>query len=242
MPNPNLRVRNSMSESVYSLSSCERVPSYSHSMNDNANPNSSLRRSLPYPQLFAIYTELINEWFQGRWLTFADDHQETYLTLDSTTEELLTTQTAIDGYYVTSGRTSLISKPECLLIRTKSKSKTLLLPNSVVSIDSLLDKNVTQKLLPYKLLAIICYSNETNSKLMFYKDKQSNYWNVFYDQSIVSPSHSNVLSDEQQFQLESFIQKNSRMNYINTSKFISPLSALCNHPIIYVYIPATMNH
>jgi len=83
-------------------------------------------------------------------------------------------------------------------------------------------------------MAILCHSNETNSKQMFYKDFQSNSWYIYYDQSMFSHSHSNILSNEEQYQLESFIQQK---NPIDLSKFTPPLSTLCNHPIVYVYIP-----
>jgi len=73
---------------------------------------------------------------------------------------------------------------------------------------------------------------------MFYKDFQSNSWYIYYDQSILSHSHSNILSNEEQYQLESFIRQE---NHIDLSEFTSPLSALWSHPIVYVYMPEKSN-
>ncbi|CAF3423615.1 unnamed protein product [Rotaria sp. Silwood1] len=237
MPNPNRPLGNDFFDSNYSSSIAQSIPSPSHSLRPNTNTSTSTRKSLSYPELFAIYNEIVNEWFQVEWLIFVDNHKETYLTLDYNTKDYITVQMAIDQYYLKSGRTLLVFQPECLLIRTRTKSKSLFLPNSNISIHNLLENNNSQRLSRYKLLAILCDSNETNSKLMFYKDKQSNNWYVYYNQSISSPSHSNILSNDEQYQLESFIQHNNQINHIALSKFTSPLSALFNHPIIYVYIP-----
>ncbi|CAF0814364.1 unnamed protein product [Rotaria sordida] len=237
MPNPNRSLQNNFSDSNYSSSIAQTMPSPAHSFKQNTKSSTSTTKNLSYPHLFAIYNEIVNEWSQIQWLIFVDNHKEIYLTLDINTKECLTVQMAINQYYLTSGRALLFSRPECLLIRTKSKSKSLVLPNSIISIDNLLENNIAQQLFRYKLLAILCDSIETNSKLMFYKDKQSNNWYVYYNQSISIPSHSNILSNDEQIQIESFIQENNQINHINLSKFTSPLSALHNHPIIYVYIP-----
>jgi hypothetical protein len=214
------------------------MPSSSHSSRHNNHSHTTARKSLSYPQLFAIYNEIVNEWCREQWFTFVDNRTETYLTLDSKTNELVTVQTAINQYQLTSGKTLIRSQPECLLIQTKSNAKSLFIPNSMISLENLCDNNSDIKLCRYKLMAIVCHSNETNSKLMFYKDFQSNSWYIYYDQSILSHSHSNILSNEEEYQLESFIQQK---NHIDLSKLTSPLSALCHHPIIYVYIPEKSN-
>ncbi|CAF2424589.1 unnamed protein product [Rotaria sp. Silwood2] len=237
MPNLNQPLGNNFIDSNYLSSSAQPMPSSLHLSKQNTNSSTSTKKSLSYPQLFAIYNEIVNEWSQVEWLIFVDNHKETYLTLYTNTKEYITVQMAISQYNLKSGTTLLVSLPECLLIRTKSKSKSLFLPNSNISIDNLLENNISQQLFRYKLLAILCDSSETNSKLMFYKDKQSNNWYVYYNQSILSPSHSNILSNDEQFQLESFVQQNNEINHIDLSKFTSPLSALLTHPIIYVYIP-----
>jgi hypothetical protein len=234
MPNPNEAVRNNFSHSDYSPSTYISMPPIPQSLKRDTNSHISSRKSLSSPQLSAIYKEIVDEWYNEKWLTFVDNHTETYLTLDGNTTEFLTTQMAIAGYYLKSGRTSLISEPEILLIRTKSKSKTVFSPNSNISLGNLYENHIGQRLFRYKLLAIICHSNETNSKLMFYKDFRTHSWYIYYDESVTIPAHSNVLSNEEQSQLESIIQVE---NHLDLSYLIFPLSALCNHPIVYVYIP-----
>ena len=241
MPNPNLPFGNNSSDSNYPSSILETMSSSStalHSSQRITNDHTPARKSLLFPQLYAIYSEIVNRWSEEKWLTFADNQEKTYLTLDSHTTEFLTVQMAMDQYYLTSGRNSLLSPPDCLLIRTKSKSKNSFLPNSIISLENLCDNNAAQGSVQYKLMAMICHSNETHSKLMFYKDFQSDSWYIYYDQSISSHSHSNILSNEQQFQLESLIQQK---NHIDLFKLTSPLSALSNHPIVYVYIPEKSN-
>jgi hypothetical protein len=234
MPNPNQTLRDSFSHSNHSPFTSRTTPSSSHSPKRDTNSPISSKKSLSCPQLDAIYSEITNEWYNEQWLTFVDNHKETYLTLDSNPTQFLTVQMAINQYNLKSGRTLLLAQPECLLIRTKSKIKTIFPPNAFISIDNLCDNHTGQKLFPYKLMAIICHSNETNSKLMFYKDFKTNSWYVFYDRSITLPSYSNILSHEEQYQLESVIHQE---NHIDLSNLITPLSALCNHPIVYVYIP-----
>jgi hypothetical protein len=233
MPHLNLSPGNNFN---YPSSVPEPMPSSSlHSSPRDTNSHLSTKHSLSFPQLFAIYTEIVTEWSQEKWLTFVDNHQETYLTLDSHTRGFLTIQMAIDQYYLTSGTNYLLSPPDCLLIRTKSRSENFFIPNSILSLENLCDTNVPHSLFQYKLMAIVCHLNESHSKIMFYKDYRSNNWYIYFDQTISSHSHSNVLSNEQQTELETFIQQQE--NQIDGSKLASPLSALCNHPIIYVYIP-----
>jgi hypothetical protein len=243
MPIPNQPLRNNFSHFDYSSLNFNPMPlSSSHSPNHNTNSHTSTTtKSLSYPQLFAIYNEIVNEWSKIQWLIFVDNHRKTYLTLDSNTNGFVTVQMAINQYHHTSGSMSLLSLPECLLIRTKSQTQGVFLPNSIISIENLCDKNIAQNLFKHKLMAIVCHSNETNSKLMFYKDFHSNFWYIYYDQSISSHSHSNILSNEERHQLELFIQEKDQINHIDLSKFTCPLSALCNHPIVYVYIPAKTN-
>jgi len=238
MPSPNQSLQNNYIHSNNPSSVSKTMSSSSYSSKHNNHSHISTRKSLSYPQLFATYTEIVNEWFNVQWLTFVNNHTETYLTLDSKTNEVLSVQTAINQYHLTTGKMLVRSLPECLLIQTKSKTKTLFVPNSIISLENLCDNYITQRLFKYKLMAIVCHLNETNNKLMFYKDFQSNSWYIYYDQSILSHSHSNILSDEEQYQLESFIQQK---NHVDLSRFTSPLSALCNHPIIYVYIPEKSN-
>ncbi|CAF0898105.1 unnamed protein product [Adineta steineri] len=225
MPIPNQPIRNN----------------FDHSSNYNTNSHQSTKRTLSYPQVFSIYNEIVNEWSKIQWLIFTNNHTKTYLTLDSDADEFVTVQMAIDQYQCTSITTSLISLPECLLIRTKSRTQALFLPNSIISIENLCDTDITQRLFQYKLMAIICSSNNTNNKIMFYKDFQTNFWYIFCEQSIPLHSYSNKLTNEEQCQLELFIQPKDQLNNIDLSKFTSSLSALSNHPIIYVYIPAKNN-
>jgi hypothetical protein len=234
MPSPNQTVQNNYTHSGNPSSIPKTMPTSSHLPMTNTHSLISGRKSLSYPQLFAIHNEIVNEWCKEQWLTFVDDHTETYLTLHSQSHEFVTVQSAINQYHLTSGRTAICSLPECLLIRTESKTKTIFVPNSIISLDNLCDNHIAQSLSRYKLMAIVCHLNEIHRKAMFYKDFQSNSWYIYYDQSTLSPSHSNILSDEEQYQLESFIQQK---HHIDPSKFTAPLCALCNHPIVYVYIP-----
>lgn len=233
MPNPNQYSSDNLLPSLTQSRS-----SYSKSLrSSDLFPKNERKSSLPFPQLFAIYNEIFNEWSQEQWLVFVDNQKETYLTLDFKTHEPLTVQKAIDHYYLKSGTRLLLSQPECLLIRTSSSSKTLFLPNTFISIDNLLDNHDDEESFQYKLLAIICDSAETSSKIMFYRDKHTGFWHIFYNQSISSPSSSDTLSDEEQIIIESFVQPKNQMNSIDISQFTYPLSTLFHHPILYVYIP-----
>lgn len=231
MPNPNQYFLNN-SHSPPSIP--KTLTSSSRSSGHNTHSHTSSRKSLSNPQLFATYNEIINEWCNEQWLTFADGHTNTYLTLDPNVSESLTIQMAINQYDLLTGQTLIDYQPECLLIRTKSKSKTSFIPDSTISLERLLNNRIHERIFQYKLMAIVCHSKETNSKLMFYKDFQSNSWYIYYDQSKILPSHSNILSNDEQYQLELFIQGK---NYNDLFKFSAPLSALCSNPIIYVYIP-----
>ena len=77
---------------------------------------------------------------------------------------------------------------------------------------------------------------------MFYKHSPKNHWYIFYnDQIKLSQLYSNILSDAQQFQLEAILEGNNRTNFIHPSQLSFPLSALCNHPITYVYLVQKIN-
>jgi hypothetical protein len=188
-------------------------------------------RQLFTPFLSTIYTEIVTQWFKEEWLIFPDNHKETFLTLNSDIKDYLTAQMAIDNNSFVNTKLPLLNQPECLLIRTERNHKSLLLPNSIISLKPLLD---TKKSSQGKLIAIICNSLETNSKLMFYKHSPKNQWYIFYDNQFISSS--NLLSNEDQYQLESILEQNSNTNFIHPSQLSFPLSTLCNHPIIYVYL------
>lgn len=228
MPNPNGILRNTPDDPAFIP---RGMPSSSYVPSNDVYSSTTPRKSLSYFQLFAAYNEIVNEWCKERWITFVDQCSETFLTLDATSNSSLTIQHAIDRYHLTSGKTLLRSLPECLLIRADSKNETVFIPNAFLSLENLCS---TQHLLRYQLRAIICHSERTNSKLMFYRTAQINTWFVHHDQSISSSAHSSRLSDDEQYQLESFIQQTYP---VDPWKFSFPLSTLCNHPIIYVYLP-----
>ncbi|CAF0753252.1 unnamed protein product [Adineta steineri] len=190
--------------------------------------------------LSAAYTEINTIWFKEKWLTYSDNHKETFLILDSDRTKYLTVQTAINQKSFINNKLPLICRPECLLIRTQSNNKSLVLPNSTILLEQLFDrKNRSDaKRFQGKLSAIICESNEINSKLMFYKDSIRNHWYVFFnDPTPLSQSYSNMLSNEEQDQLESISEDN--LNYSSQLHF--PLNALHNHPVTYVYIVKNLN-
>ncbi|CAF2072434.1 unnamed protein product [Rotaria magnacalcarata] len=237
MPIPGPSFRNSFSGFNTSSLVTQTTPSGAKSLQNDVTSRKAETKSLSYPQLSAIYNEIVNQWCQEQWLLFVDGQKETYLTLDFKTREFFTVQMAIDHFHLTSSTHLLLSQPECLLIRTQTKSKTLFLPNSSISIENLLENDISQQSFRYKILAIICESHETNSKLMFYNDKQTHAWYVYYNQSISSPSCSNILSNEEQRQIKSFIQQENQLHSNVLSNFALPLSNLYNHPIVYIYIP-----
>ncbi len=183
-----------------------------------------------------IYTELVTQWFKIKWLRFTDNHEETFLILNSDITDYLTVQTAIDQNCFVNTKSSLRDPPECVLIRTEMHSRSLLLPNSMISLEHLLDR--PDGLCLGKLIAIIC--NETTSKIMFYKACSSDRWYIFYnDQRTSSQSYSHMLSDEQQLLLESVMEQHHPQhsrNFIQPSELPYPLSALSNHPISFVYM------
>ena len=209
------------------------VPS-SLSMRDSAG---STKKILSREELSAIYDELTKFWFQEEWLLFDEEDKKTFLILNCPASEFLTVQMAIDQHYLTSGNSSLLFQPECLLVRTKSRTASICPPNATLSLEHLVNPLTNEKRHSYHLLAIICHSAETNSKLMFYKHARSDSWYVYYDQSIVSSSHSYLLSTEEHYQLESFIVPENSSRPLNHPPFRSlPMLALYNHPIVYVYL------
>lgn len=213
-------------------------PSFSYVSQSNRSSVESVKKILSREELYAIFDEIITVWFQEEWLFFDEEQRKTFLTLQCSTTELLTVQMAIDQSYLTSGDHSLLFEPECLLVRSKAKSKSVFFPNSTLSLENLADVDDTDQLHPYHLLAIICHSAETNSKLMFYKHARTNTWYIYYDQSIVSSPHSNLLNADEQQQLESFIVQENSSSPLHLLPFTYlPLSALHNHPVVYVYLP-----
>ncbi|CAF3049260.1 unnamed protein product [Rotaria socialis] len=241
MPIPDSSFRNSFSGFDTSSLATQTTPSGAKSLQNNDTSRKAKTKSLSYPQLSAIYNEIVNQWCREQWLLFDDDQKETYLTLDFKTRGFFTVQMAIDHFHLTSSTHLLLSQPECLLIRTQKKAKTSFLPNSSISIGNLLQNDISQQTFRYKILAIICESHETNSKLMFYKDKQTHDWYVYYNESISSPSCCNMLSNEEHRQIESFIQQENQLHSNDLSNFAPPLSNLYNHPIVYIYIPDKNN-
>ncbi|CAF3620248.1 unnamed protein product [Rotaria socialis] len=241
MPIPDSSFRNSFSGFDTSSLVTQTTPSGAKSLQNNDTSRKAKTKSLSYPQLSAIYNEIVNQWCREQWLLFDDDQKETYLTLDFKTRGFFTVQMAIDHFHLTSSTHLLLSQPECLLIRTQKKAKTSFLPNSSISIGNLLQNDISQQTFRYKILAIICESHETNSKLMFYKDKQTHDWYVYYNESISSPSCCNMLSNEEHRQIESFIQQENQLHSNDLSNFAPPLSNLYNHPIVYIYIPDKNN-
>ena len=234
MPSPTHSPRNSYTHSNNSSPVSRIMPPLSHSLNNTANSSMKSKKSLSFRQLSAIYNEIIYQWSTEQWLEFVDNSTETYLTLKARKNETLPVQTAIDRYHLSTGRILLRIPPECLLIRTESHTKTLFVPNSILSLENLIDDTTAHRLFHYKLMAIISHSHQTNSKLMFYKDPPSNSWSIYSDQPSSSTSALNILSEGEQQQLESFIEE---INPIDPPTLTSPLSALHNHPIIYVYMP-----
>ena len=212
------------------------IPSSTHFVAHESHSARPSKRTLSFPQLFAIYNEITGEWFRSTWLTFTDNHQETYLTLDTEASEFSTLQTAIDEYRL-GPRGPPTALPECLLLRTKSRTKTVFAPNASLSLASLMDQMNARSIDHYRLLAMVSHSDESNSKIMFYRDLPSNAWYVFYERSAACDAHSSRLSDELQNRLESFIPKQHRSIDFDLSLLMdSPLSVLCNHPIVYVYL------
>ncbi|CAF3530021.1 unnamed protein product [Rotaria socialis] len=221
MPIPDSSFRNSFSGFDTSSLVTQTTPSGAKSLQNNDTSRKAKTKSLSYPQLSAIYNEIVNQWCREQWLLFDDDQKETYLTLDFKTRGFFTVQMAIDHFHLT--------------------TKTSFLPNSSISIGNLLQNDISQQTFRYKILAIICESHETNSKLMFYKDKQTHDWYVYYNESISSPSCCNMLSNEEHRQIESFIQQENQLHSNDLSNFAPPLSNLYNHPIVYIYIPDKNN-
>lgn len=209
------------------------MPSVSCSAESNNNSNSPVRR-LFTPFLSTIYNEIVTIWFQEKWLLFVNNHEETFLILYSDITGYLNVQMAINQNCFINSKYPLLKQPECLLIRTEKSNRSLFLPNSIISFEYYCDDGI-KKTSHGKLMAIICESDKTDSKLMFYKHSSTNNWYVFYTKNSKSQTYSNVLSNEQQFQLESILKENYHINFIHPSQLVFPLAALCNHPIIYVY-------
>ena len=214
--------------------------SYANATIPHQPPSSSsttTRRRVSFQQLFATYNEIQTVWFQEEWLSFTNQDTRTYLTLNCRDYDSLTLQTAIDQRLFTVGNQSLLYQPECLILRTTSKTTATVLPNVAVSVDALCHRHAPRTFSSYRLMAMICHSNETGSQVMFYKHFPTNLWYVFYDQSIHCPAYSNILSDHEQTQLEAFLVSPQSTRTRRMAQFTSlPLSLLHNHPTIFVYL------
>jgi len=189
-----------------------------------SNENSHLSVLVSY--LSTVYNEIVEQWCQIKWLRSFDNHQETFLILNPDLTGYLTVQIAINEKCFRNSQFPLLNQPECLLIRTENDNKSFLLPNSIISLENLLNRK--SKFTYGKLIAIIC--NEQNSQIMFYKALSSNDWYIFYNNQ---KNSSRLLTDEQQIQLEAILKQE---NQIQLSQLSFPLSSLCKHPIIFVYI------
>ena len=211
--------------------------SYTNEVIPQKISTTTTKRRVSFQQLFATYNEIQTVWFQEEWLCFTNQDTRTYLTLNCRDDDSLTLQNAIDQRVFTTGNQSLLYQPECLILRTKSKSTATILPNAELSVDALCDRQAPRIFTSYKLMAIICHSAETESQVMFYKHFPTNLWYVFYDQSVHCHSYSNILSDHEQNQLESFLLPNQSTRPRRMTQFTSlPLSLLHNHPTIFVYL------
>jgi hypothetical protein len=215
--------------------------SYSCKLNQHSD---LLLPHLCTPLLSAIYTEIVKIWFKEEWLIFADNHKETFLILKSDIIGCLTVQMAINQNFFINNKLPLLYQPECLLIRTEANNKSLFLANSSISLEHLFHRRrrPTEKLSQGKLIAIICQSNEINRKLMFYKHSIRNQWYILFNASTTSSkSYSKMLSNNEQVQLESILEQNNQTIVNHSSQLPFPLSAMCNHPITYVYIIQKIN-
>ncbi|CAF1042298.1 unnamed protein product [Rotaria sordida] len=237
-PNSSLPIQtNIISSSDYSSTILKTMPS--SSSKSNGNSHLSIKR-LFTPFLSTIYIEIDTIWFQKKWLIFNDNHKETFLILCSDISNYLTVQMAINQNCFVNSKLPLRNQPECLLIRTEINNKSLFLPNSIISFENFFDRN--KNLSQGKLIAIICESDKIKNKLMFYKHSPKNHWYILHINRIKSSqSYSNILSDDEQFQLESILKQNNHRKFIHPSELVFPLSALCYHPITYVYLVQKIN-
>lgn len=185
------------------------------------------------PFLSSIYTEITDHWCQIDWLHFADNQHMTFLVLNPTITDYLTVQTALDDSRFITPKLPLLDQPECLLIRTEDDHRSLLSPNSIISLKRLLSPG--EKSSYGKLMAIIC--QDKNMKIMFYQAVSTDRWAVFYkDLKNSSQSSASILSDRHQRHLNTILEQEIPMNLIEPTQLQYPLSALYKHPIIYVYI------
>jgi hypothetical protein len=191
-------------------------------------------RHLCTPMLTVVYSEIVDIWFKERWLTFAENQKETFLVLDPNITGYLTVQTAIDQRSFVNSKHHLLVPPECLLIRTEPHNKSLVLPNATISFDRLLQKKLRSNDQPSEcqLVAILCKTKGANGRFMFYKHLQRNVWYIYFnDPTTSAESYSNMLSLEEQRQLESTVERNN-----HAAQLTFPLSSLTTHPITYVYV------
>src|ERR1700722_7052141 len=110
MPMPSLPIRLNTSELNFQSSYS------SHSPIQNQT-HKSLSKNISSLQLNAIYNEITKVWSTEKWLSFINDHKETYLTLIDNeisyqTTDILTKQMAIDRHYLKNFSSYLNSAPE----------------------------------------------------------------------------------------------------------------------------------
>ena len=220
------------------LSSYSNSPIRRHRRSSTPRQSTSSSFDLPnenllLPFLSSIYTEIVDEWSQIDWLNFADYQPMTFLVLNSTIGDDLTVQTALNEHRFTIPKQPLLNQPECLLIRTEYDHQSLLAPNSVISLQPLFHPRKIS--FSGKLMAIICHSK--HMKIMFYKALSANDWAVLYkNEKSAKESSAKILSDEHRRQLNNILEQDIPMNLIESTQLAFPLSALYNHPIIFVYI------
>lgn len=186
-----------------------------------------------------IYTEFTSFWLQENWLTFTDNHKETFLNLNRDITGCSTIQMAIDNKYFSNRQLPLLEHPECLLIRKEPTSKSLILPSANISFQTLVNKHkrASRNFCQAKLIAIICNLEEINAVIMFYKHSPKNQWYMFYNDGFEqSQSYSQRLSNEEESKLESILTQNDCATSIDLSQLPFPLSALFTGSVIYVYL------
>ncbi|CAF0727775.1 unnamed protein product [Rotaria sp. Silwood1] len=238
--NSSLPIQRNNVLSSNSPSNIAKTMTYSrYASTSNGNSQFPIKR-LFTPFLSSVYTEIDTIWFRKKWLIFSDNRKETFLTLRSDISDYLTVQMAIDQNCFINSKLPLLNQPECLLIRTEGNNKSLFLPNSIISFGNFFDRN--KQLSQAKLIAIICESDKMKNKLMFYKHSATNHWYIL-NNDLINPSQSfsNILSNEEQLQLESLLKQNNHRKFIHPSELDRPLSALCYHPITYIYLVQKIN-
>ena len=211
-----------------------------HSNHQSSHASNPITKILSCEELSAIYDEIVDDWSRKKWLKFIDHHNETFLTLHTITSEWLSIQKAIDHYLLLTLDQQLRTLPECLLIRTKPTSSSTFQPNDKLSLHSLCHRSITQELFSYKLMSILCHSDDIDGKILFHQHFPTGSWYLYRNATISSPPSSYCLSPADQNQLNLFISSNHRLNPMDPIDFPSyPFSTLYNHPTVYIYIRDT---